>query len=196
MVNSSVRAVIFYVGDLVPCGVQTKYSKQITNNSRFVVGLVCLAVACVVSVLALLRLQLPAGVFGASTNFSGEPLVVRIVDGDTVVLSTGQKIRYIGMDTPELKRGDCYAAKARDRNKELVLNKFVQLKKDISETDKFGRLLRYVFVDGGMVNEVLVREGYARAKTFPPDVANMERFLMLEQTAKAQNRGLWRECSK
>jgi endonuclease YncB( thermonuclease family) len=87
-------------------------------------------------------------------------LVSRVIDGDTVELGDGSRVRYIGMDTPETA-GDCYNREATARNIELVLNRVVQLEKDVSETDQYGRLLRYVYVDGVMVNEVLVREGYA-----------------------------------
>src|SRR4030067_982445 len=77
----------------------------------------------------------------------GEMLVVKVVDGDTVELENGQKVRYIGIDTPEttLGKNDCYGTEATEKNKELVEGKRVRLEKDISETDKFGRLLRYVY---------------------------------------------------
>jgi micrococcal nuclease len=77
-------------------------------------------------------------------------LVSRVIDGDTVELGDGSRVRYIGMDTPE-SAGDCYAREATARNIALVLNRVVQLEKDVSETGQRGRLLRYVYVDGVMV---------------------------------------------
>ncbi|NTU73171.1 thermonuclease family protein [Candidatus Roizmanbacteria bacterium] len=135
--------------------------------------------------------------------------VTRIVDGDTIEIESGQKVRYIGIDTPELhhptKGVQCYGQVASDKNKELVLNKTVRLEKDVSENDKYGRLLRYVYVidpnnpqgatSGGMfVNEYLVKEGYAHAATFPPDVKYSEHFIQLERGAREQMKGLWKAC--
>ena len=70
-----------------------------------------------------------------------------IVDGDTIDVEIGgatYRVRYIGIDTPE--RGDCYFDEAKDKNAELVLGQYVRLVKDVSETDRYGRLLRYVYV--------------------------------------------------
>jgi micrococcal nuclease len=97
------------------------------------------------------------------------------------------------MDTPEFA-SDCYAREATARNIALVLNRVVQLEKDVSETDQYGRLLRYVYVDGVMVNELLVREGYAQVATFPPDVKYQDRFLAAQQQAVAAGAGLWAGC--
>lgn len=72
----------------------------------------------------------------------------------------------------------------------------LKLEKDVSETDKYGRLLRYVYLqDGRMVNEVLVKEGYARAATYPPDVKYAEKFRQLEKEAKLSGKGLWSKCN-
>lgn len=124
--------------------------------------------------------------------------VGRVIDGDTVELTDGRKVRYIGIDTPELgtaKQGaQCYALQARDRNRELVEGKTVSLRKDISETDKYGRILRYVYVGDVMVNDALVYEGFARVATFPPDVAYADRFLASERSARQSGRGLWSGC--
>jgi len=112
-----------------------------------------------------------------STSQFQQARVVNIVDGDTIdVLIGGQefRLRYIGMDTPE--RGELGFAEATDANAALVSGKAVTLEKDISETDRFGRLLRYVYVDGEMVNAALVEEGYAVPSTFPPDVKHVDLF--------------------
>ncbi len=79
----------------------------------------------------------------------------------------GARVRYIGMDTPEsTSQVECYGAEATARNRQLVEGMIVELEKDVSETDQFGRLLRYVYVNGVMVNELLVLEGYAQVATF------------------------------
>ena len=103
-----------------------------------------------------------------------QALVSKVVDGDTIQLSDGRKVRYIGIDTPETvhpsKAVECYGQEASVKNKELVLGKTVGLEKDVSDTDRYGRLLRYVYLDGIMINDLLVKEGFAKASSYPPDV--------------------------
>jgi micrococcal nuclease len=125
-------------------------------------------------------------------------LVTRVVDGDTIevqIAGATYRVRYIGIDTPETvdprRPVGCYGREASERNRQLVEGKTVGLEKDVSETDDFGRLLRYVWVDGEMVNATLVREGYATAATYPPDVKHQELFLSLQQEAIEAGRGLW-----
>ncbi|MDP2675839.1 MAG: thermonuclease family protein [Dehalococcoidia bacterium] len=131
-----------------------------------------------------------------------QALVVRVVDGDTIdVLIGGEKmrLRYIGVDTPETvdprRPVGCFGKEASTRNRELVEGKTVGLEKDVSETDRYGRLLRYVWLDGGMVNVRLVEEGYATASTFPPDVRHADLFASLQAQARDQGRGLWGACA-
>jgi micrococcal nuclease len=85
----------------------------------------------------------------------------------------------------------CFGREASDRNKALVEGKTVLLEKDVSETDRFGRLLRYVYVGDEMVNQLLVFEGYAQVSTFPPDVKYQDQFSALQQQARTAGRGLW-----
>lgn len=124
--------------------------------------------------------------------------VVAVVDGDTIrVLLDGRNVtvRYIGVDTPETvdprRPVGCFGKEAAAYNAALVSGKTVELEKDVSETDAFGRLLRYVWVGSEMVNEQLVRDGYATASTYPPDVRYQERFRELEAGARDASRGLW-----
>lgn len=122
----------------------------------------------------------------------GEALVVKIVDGDTIDVSINgeiYRVRYIGMDTPE--RGELGYAEATAVNAELVGGKTVRLEKDVSETDKYGRLLRYVYVGDLFVNAELLRRGYAQVMTIPPDVAHADEFLELQREAREARRGLW-----
>lgn len=127
-----------------------------------------------------------------------ETFVNRVIDGDTIELSSGEKVRYIGIDTPETKDPrkpvQCFGEEAYLKNKELVEGKAVKMEKDISERDKYGRLLRYVFVDSLFINDYLVRQGFARVYTYPPDVKYQPQFLEAERQARENNRGLWSSC--
>lgn len=125
-------------------------------------------------------------------------MVTKVIDGDTIEVSIdgkAKKVRYIGIDTPEIgnsgRSGECYGEEAAKRNKELVSGKSVQLEKDVSETDKYGRLLRYVYVDNVLVNLQLVEEGYADVLTYPPDVDKADLFIDAKRTAKEAKVGLW-----
>lgn len=125
--------------------------------------------------------------------------VVKVVDGDTIVLENGQVVRYIGIDTPETsnprKPVQCFGQQASNKNKELVLGKTVELERDISETDKYNRLLRYIFIGDLFVNDYLVRSGFAFSYPYPPDIAYQNQLDRAEQEAKDNNRGLWSSCA-
>ena len=129
---------------------------------------------------------------------SGLVRVIKVIDGDTIQIEGGKTVRYIGIDTPETsdprKEIQCFGQEAAHKNKELVEGYFVRLQKDVSETDRYGRLLRYVYVDNIFVNEYLVREGYAKAATFPPDVKYREVFQRAQQEAQERKNGLWMSC--
>lgn len=116
-------------------------------------------------------------------------LVTRVIDGDTIVLENGEHIRYIGIDTPEI--GRTFYQEAKKANEELVLGKRVKLEKDVSDSDRYKRLLRYVYADGIFVNAELVEKGYARAKAYPPDTKHQSEFEALQKKAMSQGRGLW-----
>ncbi len=130
----------------------------------------------------------------------GAFLVARVIDGDTIELEGGDRVRYIGMDTPETvdprKPVQCFGEEASTRNKELVEGKRVRLEKDVSEKDKYGRLLRYVYIGNQFVNLILVQEGFAHAYTYPPDVSHAREFIAAERTAREGGKGLWGGCSK
>ena len=118
-----------------------------------------------------------------------ESLVVRVIDGDTVELADGSRVRYLCIDTPE--RGEPFYAEASERNRELVEGKGVRLEPGVEDIDKYGRLLRYVYVEGVFVNAELVSGGYARTLIFDEDEPHAELLRQLEAEAKAANRGLW-----
>src|SRR3989338_6160973 len=104
-----------------------------------------------------------------------EAKVTRVIDGDTIVISDSGEVRLIGIDTPELKK--CFYQEAKDTTTALVLNQNVQLESDINDKDNYGRLLRYVYVEGEMVNEFLVTWGFAKAENYFPEKRYYERFV-------------------
>jgi micrococcal nuclease len=125
------------------------------------------------------------------------------VDGDTIVVRVDgrtERVRYIGMDTPEsVKPGtpvQCYAKAASAENKKLVQGQRVKLVSDAEARDRYGRLLAYVYRerDGLFVNAELVRRGYAKPLTIPPNVAHAAEFRRLAAGARRAGRGLWSRC--
>ncbi len=132
-----------------------------------------------------------------SATFIGEAeetsRVARVIDGDTILLENGTRVRYIGMDAPELA-GSCFSKEATDENKRLVEGKSIRLVKDISETDKYQRELRYVYTGDVFVNDALVRQGFARATPVKPDVKFSKEFVAAQTEARENNRGLWESC--
>lgn len=115
-----------------------------------------------------------------------------VVDGDTLVLSNNQHVRYTGVDAPEMSGlPEFYAVEATNANRKMVEGRWVRLEKDVSDRDRFDRLLRYVYVSGVMVNAELIREGFARAADFPPDTRYATCFAALEEEAREEGRGLW-----
>jgi len=125
-------------------------------------------------------------------------LVTKVIDGDTIAIEGGEVIRYIGIDTPETvhpsKPQQCFGQEASDKNKELISGKRIRMEKDVSETDRYNRLLRYIWVDDIFVNDYLVRQGYAYAYTYPPDVKYADQFVQAQKEAMKNNRGLWAAC--
>lgn len=120
--------------------------------------------------------------------------MTEVVDGDTIHVDIdGQdlRVRYIGVDTPE--RDMPFYEDATDFNAALVEGQIVTLVKDVSETDRYDRLLRYIFVGDTFINYELVRQGYAVSVTFPPDVACAEVFGEAERLAREEGLGLWGE---
>lgn len=124
--------------------------------------------------------------------------VSRVIDGDTIEVTTPEgvrRVRYIGVDTPETvhpsKPVACFGKEASEKNTSLVEGKWVRLERDISDTDRYGRWLRYVYVDDEFVNLSLVSQGYATVVTYPPDVKFTELFRTAEQIARREGRGLW-----
>jgi micrococcal nuclease len=132
--------------------------------------------------------------------------VVEVTDGDTVIvrLSDGalERVRYIGVDTPESdprRPLECFGLAAKAANARMVAGRTVLVEAGAEPRDVYGRLLAYVSVSGRLgpvlVNEALVRRGFARTLTIPPNDALAPRLSRLEAAAGRRGRGLWSACS-
>jgi micrococcal nuclease len=118
--------------------------------------------------------------------------VTQVIDGDTIIIDTGQRVRYIGIDTPEVyPQPEAYGMEAWLANRRLVEGKKVRLERDVSEMDKYDRLLRYVYVDDTLVNAELVRLGLAEARAYPPDTKYQDLLEQMEREARQADRGMW-----
>ena len=124
-----------------------------------------------------------------------------MIDGDTIELSDGRLVRYIGIDAPEARRRvggqwiadpEPLAQEATAFNRRQVEGRRVRLEYDAQTHDRFGRLLAYVYVGETMVNAALLEAGFAQPLTIPPDVRYAERFRALAAQARAEGRGVWR----
>jgi len=118
--------------------------------------------------------------------------VTRVIDGDTIIVAGDYRVRYIGIDTPEVyPELEAFGMEAWQANRSLIEGKEVRLEKDVSETDKYGRLLRYVYVDDVLVNAELVKQGLARVKAYPPDTKYQDYLGEMEAEARGAGRGIW-----
>jgi micrococcal nuclease len=131
----------------------------------------------------------------AASTQAQTPLVTRVIDGNMLELSTGEKVRLIGVDTPETKAprqpGEAFGQEASAFTTQLVEGKHVRLEFDVQRRDRYQRLLAYVYVGGVMLNAELVRQGYAQVATFAPNVKYQGMFLKLQREAQEAKRGLW-----
>lgn len=117
-------------------------------------------------------------------------MVVRVIDGDTIVIEGGYHVRYIGIDSPETD--EFYYSEAKQMNTDLIAGQKVRLENDITDKDKYGRLLRYVFVEDTFINAEMVRQGCAWSTAYPPDVKYQVYFVAMEKEARQLKRGFWR----
>lgn len=123
--------------------------------------------------------------------------VYRVIDGDTIEVTIGEQVydvRYIGVNAPETDQD--FGGKATQKNRSILSSGEVTLVKDVSETDKYGRLLRYVISGGVFVNKELVEDGFAQASTYPPDVACSAVFREAQQAAQSNHFGVWGSLSE
>jgi len=126
--------------------------------------------------------------------------VRKVIDGDTIELANGKRLRYIGINTPEVRKRsgrqwvyapEPYALEAKDLNTALVAGRKVELEFDVEKQDKYGRWLAYVYVDNVMVNEDLLYQGYAKLMTIPPNTRYYNRLKTAEKDARQSARGIW-----
>jgi micrococcal nuclease len=141
---------------------------------------------------------------GGGAAGPGEATVVRVVDGDTVVVDVGgttESVRLIGIDTPESvardRPNECYGTQAADQLRSLLApGTAVRLTRDVEPRDVYDRLLAYVqrSADGVFVNAAQVAGGFAEAKHYPPNTAHRDEFEQAERTARQAGLGLWSAC--
>lgn len=146
----------------------------------------------------------PEATSSATQGLMGErALVTKVVDGDTIVVNNDQTVRFIGIDTPETvdprRPVGCFGKEASNEVKSLLSGKEIIMQKDVSEKDKYNRILRLIYLplENGQtlfVNDYLVREGFAKVYTYPPDVKFNEQFLQAEKVAREGKKGLWGGC--
>jgi micrococcal nuclease len=135
-------------------------------------------------------------IVGLAIQRPGQIRVRRVIDGDTIQLTDGRRLRYIGIDTPELGHRNPeirdMAKIAKVQNRILVAGKDLTLEYDVEKRDHYDRLLAYVFLkDRTFVNAELVKQGYALIMSIPPNVKYAELFLRLQQEAREAKRGFW-----
>jgi len=120
-------------------------------------------------------------------------IVSRVIDGDTVELSSGERVRIIGIDAPE--HDECFFEESKTMLEQLVLGKDVRAQQETNDRDRYGRLLRHLYVGDTFIDLTLVEEGFAAAYPYPPDTAYAAEFSDAETQAKAHGRGLWSSCA-
>ena len=126
--------------------------------------------------------------------------VIRVIDGDTVELKNGERLRYNDIDAPETvhpsKPIECYGEEASKKNKELVEGETILVELGNPEKDRYGRLLGYVYIDDLFVNAELVRGGYAEVNSYGNPGSKIAELINIERDAKLKSTGLWSSCVK
>ncbi len=152
-------------------------------GKKFIIMLVCLMVL--------------AGAFyllqGLELTSDEEYEISKIIDGDTIKLSNGEKVRLIGINAPET--GQPYAEESKEKLVQLIGNSLVKLKKDVDKNDQYGRWLRYIYVDETFVNLEMVKQGCAIAYSVSPNLKYSEDFENAEQEALNNGIGMWAPSS-
>jgi endonuclease YncB( thermonuclease family) len=173
------------------------FRKSLKRNSLLVLGICLITVGFLIFPREETEIvQEPPPATTSLIPSSVHAVVTNVIDGDTIEIEGGQKVRYIGIDSSETyPEAECYSKEAKKKNEDLVLGKTVRLEKDVSETDKYGRLLRYVYVDNEFVNDELVKDGFAVAELVPPDEKYNQKFVESEEYARERGLGLWNGCS-
>lgn len=168
------------------------------------IGIVLVLVVAVIVLVVLVRPAAAPEPIGFDVAEQG--VVVRVIDGDTIVVridGRDERLRYIGVNAPELanvERGsaaECGSLDAAETNRELVQGRSVALERDVSDRDRFGRLLRHAWVDRDgwrLVSAELAEAGAVRARSYSPDSARDAELEIAERQARSAGRGLWGSC--
>ena len=173
-----------------------RWPRRVSSKQRILWSL--LGTATVALGIALQRLGPAAGKIAAALPSTA--VVSRVIDGDTVELADGRRLRYLGINTPELRRRagtqwvyhpEPFGEEAAAANQQLVAGKTVRLEYDARPYDKYSRLLAYVYVGKRSVNAELLARGLARVLIIPPNVRHAEEFEALQRQARQQRAGLW-----
>lgn len=123
-------------------------------------------------------------------KLEGPYKVVNVVDGDTLDLNNSKRVRLSGINTPEV--GECYYSEAKNKLASLTLEKEVYIEKDITNIDKYGRLLRYIYINNAIVNSILVEEGYAKVyDKYKNDTKRYSQLKEAEEIAIKNSLGVW-----
>ena len=162
--------------------------------------LICLLIGCSVEENSTLVIEIPnkEQKLENSTSNLIQYEVIRVIDGDTVELKNGERLRYNDIDTPETvhpsKPVECYGPQASAKNKDLVEGEIILVELGNPEKDRYGRLLGYVYVDDLFVNAELVRGGYAEVNSYGNPGSKFNELIQIENKAKSKPTGLWANC--
>jgi micrococcal nuclease len=177
--------------------------RKMRNNRMLQVLLVVLAVGFVFGEGLLEEAGLISRFDSGMLSGFEEARVAQVIDGDTVRLPDGTTVRMVGMNTPETSgEPEAYGVQAWEYARETLENRKVFLEKDVSETDQFGRALRYIWLERperideesirkSMFNAMALSEGFAQPYTFPPDIRYQDIFMKIAKEARDSGRGLW-----
>jgi micrococcal nuclease len=158
-------------------------------------------------IIFIIGLIIPFHVIACNNDKTGETCgpesstVTQVLDGDTVELDDGSRIRYLLIDTPEMnssnsKDPECFAQEAKDFNEQLVLNKKITLEYDEDCDDAYDRLLAYVSVDDTSVNKLMLERGYAKLLFIEPNKLYLDEFEAVATLAENAKSGLWGACEE
>jgi len=133
----------------------------------------------------------------SNTELAGPPIinstrsakVSRVLDGDTIEIENGDRVRYLGINAPE--SGQPFSTEATRENERLVAGRTVNLEFDVQTQDRYGRLLAYIWIGDNLINKEIVKNGYAISETIQPDVKYQDLILNAQNEAQKACRGLW-----
>jgi micrococcal nuclease len=126
-----------------------------------------------------------------------EATVTRVIDGDTIEIDSGERVRYLMIDAPEsTSTQECWGVEATQANRDLVEGRTVQLRYDVQCEDDYGRLLAYVERQNQVINRVLVERGHACVMQIPPNGEGLyDEYRALEYAAEQLGKGMWAVCN-